>query len=105
MISPCDAQRFATALNDKLGEQMQNIHLLYEAAPELMDIVGSLDKPVGSQSRQESLPSNELRGRFLLLVQNVFAVLAEIRLLALFLDDIHDAPEAWAFQLALVPSN
>lgn len=89
-MSPSDVQRFANALNDSLGEQIQNINLLYEAAPELVDII-PLNNP---QYRRESLSTAELRGRFLFLVQKVFAVLAETRLLALFLDDIHDAPKA-----------
>lgn len=92
MLSPSDSHRFAISLEDSLGEQMQNIYLLYDAAPELRDLVGTLDD---SHCRQESLSTTaELRGRFLFLVQKVFSVLAETRLLALFLDDIHDAPEA-----------
>jgi hypothetical protein len=35
-----------------------------------------------------------LRIRFQTLVEQVFAVLAEVRLLALFLDDLHEADES-----------
>lgn len=81
-----------TALKARLGPQLQNVPLLYEGAPELRDILAlfgiSLDVP------QEVLETHELRARFQSLVLSVFSVLAETRLFALFLDDLHDASES-----------
>jgi hypothetical protein len=53
----------------------------------------SLDIP------QETLTTRELRARFQSLVENVFSVLAETRLFALFLDDLHEADESYVSPL------
>jgi predicted ATPase len=42
-------------------------------------------------SPHESLPTDQLRARFQSVVVNVFSVLAQTRLFALFLDDLHEA--------------
>jgi predicted ATPase len=42
-------------------------------------------------SPHESLPTDQLRARFQSIVVNVFSVLAQTRLFALFLDDLHEA--------------
>lgn len=42
----------------------------------------------------EARDSNELRVRFQSLVVNVLAVVAETRLFALFLDDVHEADDS-----------
>ena len=81
-----------TALRVRLGPQLQNVPLLYEGAPELQDILRlfgiSVDMPA------EPLETNELRARFQSLVEVVFTVLAETRLFALFLDDLHEASDS-----------
>lgn len=93
MESYPDLLRFGTALKKSLGVQIQNIPLLYDAAPELRDILSLLT--INAEYRPEPpLSTAELRTRFFFLVQKVFAVVAETRLLALFLDDIQDAPGA-----------
>ncbi|GBE78499.1 histidine kinase [Sparassis crispa] len=87
-----DLHSFVYALKARLGPQLQNVPLLYESAPELRDILGlfgiHIDVP------QEALETYELRARFQSLVQNVFTILAETRLFALFLDDLHDAGDS-----------
>ena len=78
-----------TTLRGRLGPQLQNLSLLYQGTPELKEVLADygihLDTP--------ELPSNtrELRARFQSLVENVFSVIAETRLFALFLDDLHEA--------------
>jgi hypothetical protein len=88
-----DLHRFIEALKTQLGPQLCIIPLLYEGVPELRDILQlfnfSLDIP------QETLTTHELRARFQSLVEHVFSVLAETRLFALFLDDLHEADESY----------
>ncbi|RDX43976.1 histidine kinase [Lentinus brumalis] len=87
-----DLHRFVTDLKQRLGPQLQNVPLLYEGAPELRTIFSLFDLAI--EPPQESLETNELPARFQSLVENVFAVLAETRLFALFLDDLHEAPDS-----------
>ncbi|KAI0078477.1 histidine kinase [Panus rudis PR-1116 ss-1] len=87
-----DLHRFVTALRARLGPQLQNVSLLYEGAPELRDILRLFDIDVDIPV--EALETHELRARFQSLVEGVFAVLAETRLLALFLDDLHEASDS-----------
>ncbi|KAF9072703.1 dual-domain HisK/Mak2 protein kinase [Rhodocollybia butyracea] len=92
MVFHMDVHRFVNALRERLGPQIQNIPLLYQGCPELRDMLALfglyLDTP------RESLSTKELRARFQSLVENVFAVIAETRLFALFLDDLHEADES-----------
>ncbi|KAJ4499295.1 histidine kinase [Lentinula lateritia] len=92
MVFHMDVHRFVSALKDRLGPQMQNMPLLYQGVPELRDILAlfglNLDTP------RETLSTRELRARFETLVENVFAVIADTRLFALFLDDLHEADES-----------
>jgi hypothetical protein len=87
-----DLHRFISSLKIRLGPQIRNIPLLYDGAPELRDILELFD--MATNAPQESLPTRELRARFQSLVEIVFSVLAETRLFALFLDDLHDADES-----------
>ncbi|RPD81571.1 histidine kinase [Lentinus tigrinus ALCF2SS1-7] len=87
-----DLHRFVTDLKQRLGPQLQNVPLLYEGAPELRTIFSLFD--ISIEAPQESLETNELPARFQSLVENVFAVLAQTRLFALFLDDLHEAPDS-----------
>jgi len=74
---------------------MQNIPLLYESTPELKDVLALFD--INIQPPAEHLSTRELRARFQSLVENVFSVIAETRLFALFLDDLHEADESLSF--------
>ncbi|TFK76709.1 dual-domain HisK/Mak2 protein kinase [Pluteus cervinus] len=92
MVFHTDLQRFVSALTERLGPQIRNVPLLYQGTPELRDVLAifgiTLDSP------QEPLATRELRARFQSLVENVFAVIADTRLFALFLDDLHDADQS-----------
>ena len=82
-----------TALQARLGPQLQNAPLLYQGVPELRDILGLFD--ISLDTPQEVLETHELRARFESLVESVFSVLAETRLFALFLDDLQDASSSY----------
>ncbi|CAA7259981.1 unnamed protein product [Cyclocybe aegerita] len=92
MVFHTDLHRFVTALRDRLGPQLQNVPLLYQGTPELKDVLALFD--IHLATPQEPLNSRELRARFQSLVENVFAVIAETRLFALFLDDLHEADDS-----------
>ncbi|PBL00451.1 histidine kinase [Armillaria gallica] len=92
MVFHTDVHRFVTALKERLGPQIQNVPLLYQGTPELKDVLALLDIHVDTP--KERLSSRELRARFQTLVENVFTVVAETRLFALFLDDLHEADDS-----------
>ncbi|KAJ7922998.1 hypothetical protein B0H13DRAFT_1981220 [Mycena leptocephala] len=92
MVFHTDLQRFVTALKERLGPQLQNVPLLYHGTPELKDVLALFDIELATP--KEHLSSRELRARFQTLVQSVFSVIAETRLFALFLDDLHEADES-----------
>ena len=97
MVFPTDLRRFTDTLKERLGPQIQNIHLLYQGTP---DLKGVLDKAnITSETPKEHLATGELRARFQSLVENVFTVIAETRLFALFLDDLHEADESFVLSL------
>ncbi|KAF8630202.1 hypothetical protein AX15_003056 [Amanita polypyramis BW_CC] len=93
MVFPTDLHRFVTSLRERLGPQLQNVPLLYQGTPELKDALALFDI-VLDQPPKEILSTRELRARFEALVENVFTVIAETRLFALFLDDLHEADES-----------
>lgn len=92
MVFQSDLDRFVNVLKARLGPQLQNAPLLYEGTPELKDILNLFD--VATVPQEEHPSSFELRARFQTLVEQVFSVLAEVRMLALFLDDLHEADES-----------
>ncbi|KAJ7456503.1 dual-domain HisK/Mak2 protein kinase [Mycena latifolia] len=92
MVFHTDLQRFVIALKERLGPQLQNVPLLYHGTPELKDVLALFDIEIATP--KEHLSTLELRARFQTLVQNVFSVIAETRLFALFLDDLHEADES-----------
>jgi len=92
MVFHTDLHRFVTALRSRLGPQLQNVPLLYQGTPELKDVLALFD--VHLENPQETLNTRELRARFQSLVESVFSVIAETRLFALFLDDLHEADES-----------
>ena len=87
-----DLHRFVNDLKQRLGPQLQNVPLLYEGAPELRTIFALFGLTIDTP--QEHLETAELPARFQSLVENVFSVLADTRIFALFLDDLHDAPDS-----------
>lgn len=89
MVFHTDLHRFVTALQERLGPQIQNVPLLYQGTPELKDVLGLFD--IVLEYPRDPLSTRELRARFQSLVENVFSVIAETRLFALFLDDLHEA--------------
>ena len=92
MVFHTDLQRFVIALKERLGPQLQNVPLLYDGTPELKDVLALFDIEIATP--KEHLSTRELRARFQTLVQSVFSVIAETRLFALFLDDLHEADES-----------
>lgn len=99
MVFQTDLHRFVHALKERLGPQLQNIPLLYQGTPELKDILSLFDTTV--ETTQEALTTAELRARFQSLVENVFSVIADTRLFALFLDDLHEADDSSVSYFAL----
>lgn len=92
MVFHTDLHRFVNALRERLGPQLQNVPLLYQGTPELKDVLALFD--INLDAPLESLNSPELQVRFQSLVENVFTVIAETRLFALFLDDLHEADQS-----------
>lgn len=90
MASQADTKRFVADLKESLDVQFQNLPLLYQGVPELEDVLTR--SSIQIEYPRESLSTRELRDRFISLVQKVFAVVTQIRPVALFLDDLHDAP-------------
>ncbi|KAF7784549.1 hypothetical protein Agabi119p4_714 [Agaricus bisporus var. burnettii] len=93
MVFHIDLQRFVDNLKERLGPQICNVPLLFQAVPELQDVLRQYNIDLNVLP-QERLATRDLRTRFQFLVQHVFAVIAETRLFALFLDDLHDADES-----------
>ena len=94
MAYPSDVHVFVSTLKSRLGPQLTNVHLLYDGAPELKDILRGTDVGGNQYPLSQELSKTELRARFQSLFENVLGVLAEIRLMALFLDDLHFADES-----------
>ena len=92
MIFQSDLHRFVLTLRSRLGPLLHNAPLLYQGAPEFRDILSLFNVDISSP--REMLSTSELRVRFQTLVEQVFSVIAEVRLLALFLDDLHEADES-----------
>jgi len=92
MVFHTDLHRFVNALQERLGPQMQNVPLLYQGTPELEDVLALFGITI--EVPTEPLSTRQLRARFQSVVENVFSVIAETRLFALFLDDLHEADES-----------
>jgi len=93
MVFHTDLHRFVNALRERLGPQLQNVPLLYQGTPELKDVLALFE--VHLEHPEDHSDTRELRARFQSLVENVFAVIAETRLFALFLDDLHEADASY----------
>ena len=94
MIFQTDMQRFVMVLRTRLGPLLNNAPLLYQGVPEFEDMLRKLGVDIYTPDLG-LLSTAELRIRFQTLVEQVFAVLADVRLLALFLDDLHEADESY----------
>ncbi|EIN13359.1 histidine kinase [Punctularia strigosozonata HHB-11173 SS5] len=92
LVFSSDLYRFVTHLKVKLGPQLQNMPLLYSGVPELRYILRLYD--LEFDTPREELAGQELRARFQALFTEVFSVVADTRLLAIFLDDIHEADDS-----------
>lgn len=94
MVFHTDLHRFVTVLQERLGPQIQNVPLLYQGTPELKEVLALFNIVVEPPVSSVHIATRELRARFQSLVENVFSVIAETRLFALFLDDLHEADES-----------
>ncbi|EJU00931.1 hypothetical protein DACRYDRAFT_116810, partial [Dacryopinax primogenitus] len=83
---------FVEKLRNRLGANFRNVQLLFNTAPELKGILALHD--VTSFAEVHSGSTVELRARFIDLMVDVFAACSEIRHLALFFDDLHNANES-----------
>ncbi|KIJ68769.1 hypothetical protein HYDPIDRAFT_37202 [Hydnomerulius pinastri MD-312] len=107
--APADTHLFIRTLTERLGPQLANLPLLFAGAPDMkavfeawgMNVAAlgdsseyAIEKGSGDlKELKESarLATSELTARFQSLVESVFAVITEVRSLALFLDDLHEA--------------
>jgi len=96
MVFHTDLERFVTELKSRLGPQLQNVPLLYQGTPELKDVLAQYGLHLEIPHEPLHTKDSELRARFQSLVESVFAVIADTRLFALFLDDLHEADESLA---------
>jgi len=92
MVFDTDLHRFVAQLKYKLGPQLILLPLLYHGAPELKDILATHDIHIQARP-EESLDTSELRTRFQTLMVSILSIIAEIRLFALFLDDLQEADD------------
>ena len=92
MVFDSDLHRFIAQLKYKLGPQLTLLPLLYHGAPELKDILAAHDIHIQARP-EESLNTSELRTRFQTLMVSILSIIAEIRLFALFLDDLQEADD------------
>jgi hypothetical protein len=95
MVIPSDVRLFAERLRDRLGDQIANLSLLFSGAPEIGDLLNLFDSSCSDKgSTVDQLEASAQRARFQYLVEVVFEVLASIRMLALFMDDLQFADQA-----------
>lgn len=103
---PSEAHRFVRMLSDKLGPQLANLPLLFAGSPVVKPVLeawgmnttnlGDAPESVTEKTSGESKELARLAAsaRFQNLVESVLGVITEIRPLALFLDDLHEADNA-----------
>lgn len=104
---PSEAHRFVRMLSDKLGPQLANLPLLFAGSPVVKPVLeawgmnttnlGDAPESVTEKTSGESKELARLAAsaRFQNLVESVLGVITEIRPLALFLDDLHEADNAY----------
>lgn len=93
LTSEVDVVRFVVDLQSVLGEQLQNIPLLYAGCPVLSEVLSRVGTTANGS--QQEVPTRELRDRFMFLVATVFSTIGQIRPIAVFLDDLHNAPTSY----------
>ncbi|KAG8792150.1 hypothetical protein FRC17_008642, partial [Serendipita sp. 399] len=92
MMFQVDRQVFVSLLKARLGQQISELPLLYHGVPELRDLLGAFGVHL---AEPQVVPSTEeLGARFQTLVEGVYGTLADVKLLALVLDDIHFADKS-----------
>ncbi|KAG1716795.1 hypothetical protein ID866_393 [Astraeus odoratus] len=109
MSTAPDAYRFVRMLTERLGPQLANLPLLFAGSPAVKAVLeawgmntaafedgpeNAIEKVPGDTKELSRLATSELSARFQNLVESVLGVISEIRPLALFLDDIHEADNA-----------
>lgn len=105
MFSPADANHFVQMLNERLGPQLVNLPLLFASSPSIRAVFKAWGMNISDpesateKASKELMPlvlaTSELSARFQSLIESVFAVIADIKPLALFLDDLHEADDAY----------
>ena len=108
--TPVDAYRFVRMLSERLGPQIANLPLLYSGSPIVKAVLeawgmntialedgseSSTERVSGESKELTRLATSELSARFQNLVESILGVITEIKPLALFLDDLHEADNAY----------
>ncbi|KAF9243774.1 STKc type histidine kinase [Melanogaster broomeanus] len=94
--APADAQRFVQLLTERLGPQLINLPLLFAGAADVRTVLESWGINVGAFGTGEvhepsRLATGELEARFQSLMGSVISAICDVKFLALFLDDLHEA--------------
>ncbi|EIW86383.1 dual-domain HisK Mak2 protein kinase [Coniophora puteana RWD-64-598 SS2] len=92
MANKNDLHTFVTSLQERMGQHLQNVPLLYQGIPEIKDILEFFSITIDSP--QDRLATSELRARFQSLLENMLLAISEIKTIALFFDDLHEADDS-----------
>ncbi|PVF96145.1 hypothetical protein CPB86DRAFT_523058 [Serendipita vermifera] len=89
MMFQNERHMFVSLLKARLSGQLHNVSLLYHGVPELRELLAAFG--IYLAEPQVLLSMEELGARFQNLLECVYGTLSDVRMLALFLDDIHFA--------------
>ncbi|KAG9055946.1 hypothetical protein FS842_000718 [Serendipita sp. 407] len=103
MMFQSERQVFVSLLKARLGQQIYELPLLYHGVPELRDLLGAFG--VHLAEPQVLLSTEELGARFQTLVDIVYSSLADVKPLALVLDDIHFADKSTMELISLLADS
>lgn len=103
MMFQSDRHMFVSLLRARLGPQLHNVPLLYHGVPELRDLLAAFG--INLAEPQALLSTEELGARFQSLVECVYGTLADVRILALFLDDLHFADKSMLDLIGLLADS
>ncbi|KAG8780548.1 hypothetical protein FRC15_009490 [Serendipita sp. 397] len=103
MMFQSERQVFVSLLRARLGQQIYELPLLYHGVPELRDLLGAFG--VHLAEPQVLLSTEELGARFQTLVDIVYSSLADVKPLALVLDDIHFADKSTMELISLLADS
>jgi len=92
MANKNDLHTFVTSLQERMGQHLQNVPLLYQGVPEIKDILEFFSITIDSP--QDRLATSELRARFQSLLENMLLAISEVKTIALFFDDLHEADDS-----------